>query len=242
MSDFLEKQTQRSLYNLIVKNPGLHLSKIAELLNMPITEVERNLQILERNKNIIASSEEGYKRYYSIEDIVGDIDNKILETRHKIYDLILKNPGLHQAKIAQILTMRKSLAEYHLQYLEKSKAIISVKEEGYKRYYAKGVEADSEDKKILALFRQKIPLKIVSLLLENSVLKHKEMVDNLDVAPSTVSYHLNKLVKQGIIEVHKYGIEKGYAIKNKKALIKFLIKYEMHNAIDSFNDMWDKIN
>ena len=92
-------------------------------------------KILEKNKNVVASSEEGYKHYYSIEDIVGDIDNKILETRHKIYDLILKNPGLHQAKIAQILTMRKSLAEYHLQYLEKSKAIISVKEECYKSYY-----------------------------------------------------------------------------------------------------------
>jgi len=209
MNDFLEEYAQRRIYNIIIQNPGIHLSKIAELLNMPISEIERHLQYLERNKNIIASSEEGYKRYYSREVIIGDLDKKILETRHKIYDLILKNPGLHQAKIAQILTMRKSLAEYHLQYLEKSGTIFSVKEEGYKRYYVEGVDVAGEDKKILALFRQEIPFKIVSLLLRKSILKHKDIADNLNVAPSTLSYHLNKLVNQGVIDVRKYGNDKG---------------------------------
>jgi predicted transcriptional regulator len=241
MNDFLEKQSQRKIYNLLVKNPGLHLSKIAELLNMPITQVERDLQILVRNRNIIVSSEDGFKRYYSKDDIVGEINNRILETRQKIYDLILKNPGLHQAKIAQILSMRKSLAEYHLQYLEKNQAIISVKDEGYKRYYVEGVDVDRDDRKILSLIRQDIPFKIVSLLLKNPVLKHKEIAIHLRISPSTLSYHLNKLVKQGVIDLCRYGTEKGYIIRNKRVLMKFLLRYEMHTAIDNFKDLWDNI-
>lgn len=241
MSDFLEKEAQRRIYNIIVKNPGLHLSKIAELLNMPISEVERHLQYLEINKNIIASSEEGYKRYYSKEDIVGDLERKILETRQKIYYIILKNPGLHQAKIAKMLSMRKSLAEYHLQYLEKNQAIISVKDEGYKRYYVEGTDVDSDDRKILSLIRQEIPFKIVSLLLRNPVLQHKEISDNLNISPSTLSYHLNKLVKQGVIDVRKYGTEKGYVVSNKRILMKFLLRYEMHTAIDNFKELWENI-
>ena len=241
MNDFLEKQSQRKIYNLLVKNPGLHLSKIAELLNIPITQVERDLQILVRNRNIIVSSEDGFKLYYSKDDIVGEINNRILETRQKIYDLILKNPGLHQAKIAQILSMRKSLAEYHLQYLEKNQAIISMKDEGYKRYYVEGVEVDRDDRKILSLIRQDIPFKIVSLLLKKPVLKHKEIASNLRISPSTLSYHLNKLVKQGVIDLCRYGSDKGYIIRNKRVLMKFLLRYEMHTAIDSFKDIWENI-
>lgn len=241
MNEFLEKQAQRKIYNIIVKNPGLHMSKITELLNMQISEVERHLLYLEKNKMIIASTEEGYKQYYSKDEIVGELDKKILETRQGIYDLILKNPGLHQAKIAQLLSMRKSLAEYHLQYLEKNEAIIAVKEGGYKRYYVEGSDVDSEDKRILAIVRQKIPFKIVSLLLKNPVLKHKEISGNLDISPSTLSYHLNKLMEQGVIDLCRYGNEKGYTIRNKKKLMKFLIRYEMHTAVESFKDFWEDL-
>jgi len=50
-----------------------------------------------------------------------------LETRRKIYELIEKNPGLHLSKIAELLKMRVSLAEYHLLFLEKKDTIETIK-------------------------------------------------------------------------------------------------------------------
>ena len=241
MSEFLEKQDQRRIIDIITRYPGVHLTKIAEHLNMPIPQVQYHLNLLQQKQLIIISEEKGYKRFYRKEDIIGDLDNEIIETRQRIYDLIVKTPGLHQAKIAEILAMRKSLAEYHLVYLEKNEAIIAIKDQGYKRYYSKEFEIEEQDKKTLALVRQEIPEKIIELLLRHSVLHHKELAEQLKLAPSTLSYHLNKLVNEELIEARRYGEEKGYALKNRKKLIMFLIRYEIHTVLDRFKDIWANI-
>ena len=160
-----------------------------------------------------------------------------LETRRKIYDLVAKNPGLHLSKIAELLYMRISLAEYHLFYLEKNQLVVPVNESGYTRYYVKG-EVGTEDKKVLGLLRQDVPLRIVLLLLKCASSQHKELLQNLDVAPSTLSYHLKKLVTCGIISVQTYGEEKGYSMSNKEMVTRLLIRYKPYNFIDSFKDIW----
>ncbi|HUS99823.1 MAG TPA: helix-turn-helix domain-containing protein [Candidatus Thermoplasmatota archaeon] len=60
-----------------------------------------------------------------------------LETRRKIYDIISKNPGLHLSKIADLLSMRISHVEYHVNFLEKHEIITIEKSTGYKRFYLK---------------------------------------------------------------------------------------------------------
>ncbi len=241
MPGFLEEQTQQKICSLLLKNPGLHLSKIAELLDMPISVVEGHLKYLEQKETIISTTEAGYKKYYCKDGSGGYVDKKILETRQNVFNLISKNPGLHLSKIARMLSMRKSLAEYHLNYLEKTNVLISIKKGGYKRYYVKGSEIDSHDRRVLAIVRQDIPFKILSLLLKNSILKHKEIFEAIDIPASTLSYHLNKLVSQDILKIHRYGDVKGYSLNNKKSIMKFLVRYEMHTAVESFKDVWDDI-
>jgi len=160
-----------------------------------------------------------------------------LESRRKIYDLIKNYPGLHLSKIAALLNMRLSLAEYHLFYLEKNKVIVSTKEAGYTRYYIKN-KLGAEDKRILSILRQDTPMKIVLLLLNHGHLKHKDLLQNLDIAPSTLSYHLKKLVKRNIIEVQTYGDERGYTIINREKIIRLLVQFKPYNLVESFKDIW----
>jgi len=160
-----------------------------------------------------------------------------LETRRKIYGLVAKNPGLHLSKIAELLDMRISLVEYHLIHLIKNQVIDANKESGYLRFYVKG-KIGIEDKKILSVLRQNIPLRILLYLLKNEILKHKEILENIDVAPSTLSYHLKKLVKYGLISVQTYGEEKGYSIVNRELIVGLLIQYKPYNLIESFKDIW----
>ena len=160
-----------------------------------------------------------------------------LETRRKIYDLVTKNPGLHLSKISELLNMRISLVEYHLFYLEKNQLVVSINESGYTRYYLKG-EIGTEDKKVLALLRQNVPLRIAILLLKCESSQHKALLQNLDVAPSTLSYHLKKLVTCGVVAVQTYGEEKGYSVINKEMVTRLIIQYKPYNLIDSFKDMW----
>ncbi len=85
-------------------------------------------------------------------------------------------------------------------------------------------------------------MEIVFYLLENPILKHKDILKNLDISPSTLSYHLNILENKGIIEVFPHGKEKGYKIKNREEIINLIEKYnlkiELEKAIEHFKNIW----
>lgn len=239
MGEFLDRQVQWRICTLLIRDPGLHLSKIAELLNKPITTVENHLQELEKNNIVTSVMKDGYKQYYCEKDPEKVFETHIWGARQQIYDLILKHPGLHQAKIAHLLSIRKSLAEYHLSYLEKDGAIFSFFKTGYKRYYAVESDIPPEDQQIFSMVRQEIPFKIVALLLRRPLLQHQEIATYLHIPPSTLSYHLQKLVEQGVIEACRFGDEKGYALKDRKKLMRFLVRYEMQSAIQGLKDLWE---
>jgi len=160
-----------------------------------------------------------------------------LETRRKIYELISKNPGLHLSKIAELLHMRTSLVEYHLFFLEKNGIVHSVKERGYIRFYIRG-DVGTEDKKILSLLRQETPLRIILCLLKNKNMQHKEILKNLEISPSTLSYHLKKLVSHDVVNVQSYGEERGYSVNNKTEIVRILVQYKPYSVIEGFKDVW----
>jgi len=239
-----KQEIQVEIYHIISKNPGIHLSKIAELMDMHISKVEQNLEYLEKNKIIIAMQDLGYKRYYVDKKGVGTRSASSIETRKKIYTLITKNPGIHLSGIASMLEMRISHIEYHLLQMEHNQSIISIKDEKgyYKRYYTEDSKLGIKNKKLLALLRQEIPSTIISLLLKNSHLQHKDLIKHFDIGPSTLSYHLQKLVKLGIIEVQTYGKDKGYSLKNKKEITDLLLNYELNLLTRDFKDVWKNLN
>jgi predicted transcriptional regulator len=164
-----------------------------------------------------------------------------LEVRRKIFVLISKNPGLNAKKISDILKISGQLADYHLLYLERHNFIQSVKEEGYRRFYKIG-EMGKDERKKLSLLRQEIPLKIVLLLLEKYSLSHKELLSFFDIAPSTLSYHLKKLMKNDIVYYEIINSDKMFKIKDIKYVKGLLIKYKPYSWVDNFTDAWSDLS
>jgi predicted transcriptional regulator len=242
MIEASDKEIQEKICDLLRKNPGLHMSKIAELLNMQITEIDHHLFELEKNKLIKAVQDVGYRRFYFGSSGFEVSEESSKETRDRIFNLIAQNPGLHLSKIAELLKMSKPLAEYHLQRMEKEEKITVLKETGYNRYYIYSEEIEPKDKKIFSLLRKDIPLKIVLFLANHKNARHKEILKFLNIAPSTLSYHLDNLIKQGIVCVQRYGDEKGYTLKNEKELLAFVLKYRLHIVVDGFKELWDGLN
>ncbi len=160
-----------------------------------------------------------------------------LEIRRKIYRFILKNPGTQASKIAEILKISGQLADYHLIALEESEIISSVKEEGYRRYYVKGKIGSSERKRI-SILRQENPLKIVLYLLRHPYSKHKDILEDIDISKSTLSYHLNKLVKYEIVSVGRSGPDKVYVVTNPREITQLLVKYKPYSRIETLKDTW----
>lgn len=169
---------------------------------------------------------------------MGDILD--LETRRKIFESVSTNPGIHLSKIAELLQMRTSLVEYHILFLIKNEVIYVDKTTGFNQYYVKG-SVGTTDKKMLSLFRRKHILEIVMYLLHHDPAQHKEILDNIDISASTLSYHLNKLVKNDVIELQRDGENKGYSLKNKEQTIRILLEYKPFNILEGFEDIWNDL-
>ena len=160
-----------------------------------------------------------------------------IENRKKIYRVIEKNPGINLSSIAELLKMNVPLVDYHTLQLRDDQLITIDKTGGFKRYYPVG-KTGIKEKGILHVLRQEIPLKIVLFLIENPYSKHKEILVKFDIAGSTLTYHLNKLVKAGIIKYYEEGEIKGYVLADEKEVVKFLIKYKPSRVLKRFKETW----
>jgi predicted transcriptional regulator len=131
MKDTQELETQRKIYVLITKQPGLHLSKIAEILDISIPLADYHLRSLEKNDLVISEKIEGYLRFFIKEDI-GIKDKKYFSLfRHemllKIVLFLLKHPYSRHKTILENIPMTRSLLTYYLNKLVK-KEIIAIQE------------------------------------------------------------------------------------------------------------------
>ena len=123
-----------------------------------------------------------------------------LKNRQTIYYYILRFPGLNLSELSRKLTIPKSTLDYHLIYLKKRGLITTSTEGSYTRFYA-SEKMSSREKKILNLLREKIPRKIILLILMYpQYFSQINLSKYLKKRPATISYHLDKLVKMDIIE------------------------------------------
>lgn len=148
-----------------------------------------------------------------------------LEARRIIYNYVLKNPGFHLRKLSRDLGVPKTTLKYHLDFLIKQDMIIVRTEKRYLRYYV-AQTVGNLDKETLGLVRQNIPRKIVLFLFLYPGNSRLVLSNDLGKSPTTISYHLQKLLKKEVIISYSSGREKVYKLKDQKEMYKFLISYE----------------
>lgn len=127
-----------------------------------------------------------------------------LEARRKIYNFILKNPGLHEREISRRLKIPKTTLKHHLRYLEKQTLVTIDYKEGYNRHYISN-KIGKRDKEIIKLLRQKIPRSILLYVVVEIVSSQKELSRELEKNPATIAFHLQKLQKMDLIEIAPVG-------------------------------------
>lgn len=122
-----------------------------------------------------------------------------LANRRRIYDYISKYPGLHQRELIKKLNLSEGTIRYHLKYLKKRGIIKTQSVDGYVRYYIINSIGNNQQK-ILHILRQEVPRNIILCLLIDSFASQIELSDSLEKHPTTIEFHLKKLLNMGIIE------------------------------------------
>ena len=123
-----------------------------------------------------------------------------LKTRREIYDIVSRYPGLHLREIERRLKLPFSTIRYHLDFLEKRELIKGKVDGRYTRFYATE-KIGRHEKKILNLFRQDTPRDIILFLLTHIYSSQIEMSRGLEKHPTTIEFHLKKLLENEIVEI-----------------------------------------
>ncbi len=96
---------------------------------------------------------------------------------------------------------------YHLDFLVKHEAVSSLRQEGYLRYYPRQWDEGyfrerigAVEKRGLGLLRQRMPLLLILLLLDQSEMSSEELRKEAGIAASNLSYQLKKLSELQLIE------------------------------------------
>lgn len=163
-----------------------------------------------------------------------------LETRKRIYQHVQRFPGAHMRSIGRELAIPMGTLEYHLHYLVKADLLTTRQDPRYTRYFATG-ELSRRDKDVLAVLRQPVPRQIAAHLLLEPGSSHGALLTKFALAPSTLSFHIKKLVKAGIVAQEKVGRENLYRVVEPELVAKVLIQHRdsfFDDVIDRFAQVW----
>ena len=165
-----------------------------------------------------------------------------LESRRRVYELVASTPGLHMRELARQIEMDVRTVEYHLRQLEKHGLVAGLDEGGFRRFFPRTADGrkaevvDARDKPILGLLRKRVPLYVALVLLTRDAATHGELARDADVAPSTLSYHLDRMERLGILARD----EAAYVMREPERVARILYAYRpTQDLIDRFLDLWE---
>ena len=166
-----------------------------------------------------------------------------LESRRRIYDFLVANPGVHLRRIGQALGMSTGMLSYHLGYLERN-GVLKSEEDGHRKRYFIARAFVEVQRRILGVLRQDVPRKIVLELLVHGDRTFAELQASVDVSKSTLSYHLQKLMQRDLLVRTKRERESVFSIKDLEEVRKLLLanRSSFHDgAVERFADLWTKM-
>ncbi len=165
-----------------------------------------------------------------------------LGTRRRIYELIRDSPGVHLRELERRLNLMIGNLQYHLHHLEKHNLIFQLKDGEYVRYFIKERNTDKTECNILCFLRRSGCRHILINLLQTPEMNNKELSKAISLSPSTISWHLKKLVDAGILEREKQGRMSSFTIKYPELVAELLISYKesfLDSILDSFIEVWE---
>lgn len=150
--------------------------------------------------------------------------------RADILRCVQRFPGVHLRSIERRTGLPLGQVLYHLDRLERMGLVASVRDAGFRRFYANG-DVGRAEKKYIAALRHDVPRHVVLLLLDHPGSTHKELQARLDVAGSTLSFHLQRLVEAGVLVREPEGTANRYRLVEPELARRQVVFYR-----ESFQD------
>jgi predicted transcriptional regulator len=107
-------------------------------------------------------------------------------------------PGVHFNALVRGLDLAPGQVQYHVRNLLADDRLVSEQLYGKTHYYPP--EYDDWERGAVALLRRETARDVLVSLLEAGEARPADLVDDLDIARSTLSWHVGHLEEQGLVE------------------------------------------
>ena len=164
-----------------------------------------------------------------------------LEVRKRIYDIICKYPGIHLRELQRQTGLATGSLDYHLHFMHKSGLIRAEKSGRFTRYYNSLQAFTDDEKSVIAILRQDPLRHVIIFLLEKKIANATEISEATGMHPSNLSAYLKSLESSGIIQHKKKGRYRFYQLKDRDAIIKYLVLHKksfLDKLVDNFISNW----
>lgn len=118
--------------------------------------------------------------------------------RDRIHDYIATHPGEHFNALTRTLNLAPGQVQYHLKKLRHNDRIVEEHLYGRTHYYTP--EYDEWERGAIAVLRRETARDILFYLLEHGLCTPDSVADALEIARSTLEWHLDHLVEQNLVE------------------------------------------
>ena len=139
-------------------------------------------------------------------------------TRVELYNFIKANPGVQFRGICNQLGLSIGLAQFHLGVLKKAGLISFFRDGRYKRFFESN-RFSNKQMKILSLLRHDTAKNILTTVLGRKSISHSELAHELSVTSQGLTWQMNRLEKEGIIQENKQGMKVIYSLETNYAPI-----------------------
>jgi predicted transcriptional regulator len=120
------------------------------------------------------------------------------ETRDRIRRHVESHPGLHFNALVRRLDLAPGQVQYHLHRLTGEGHVVDDDLYGQTHYYPPGF--DPGERQTLALARRETARDVLFYLLERDSVPASTVAEELGIARSTLSYHLDRLTDAGLVD------------------------------------------
>ena len=172
----------------------------------------------------------------AIQEFRNDIDISLLAC-------IDRNPGVRYRELLRIFHLGNGVLTYHLSILERiGKIRADRRKNKITRYYLTGVP--DEDTYLIGQMKNKVSRQLILFVLEHDQCTFGEIVENSGKAPSTISWHLNRLRDAGIISMSLGDRSQHYTIVDSREVKKILVIYKdafLDKIVDNYIGIMDQM-
>jgi predicted transcriptional regulator len=137
-------------------------------------------------------------------------------TRVEIYDFIKANPGVQFRGICDQLGLSIGLAEFHLGILKKAGLISFIRDGRYKRFF-ESKKFSQKEMELIALLRHDTARSIIKTMLEGKKISHSELARQLSITSQGLTWQMNRLKKDGIVQESREGMKVIYSLEEAYA-------------------------